>query len=60
MLAQVDGRVRGAVVLHLRDGRVAGLCGIAAAGRPARLDAAWQRLDNVPPAVAGWWADARA
>ncbi|MEV7119543.1 sigma-70 family RNA polymerase sigma factor [Kitasatospora griseola] len=54
VVAVVNGRVRGVVVLELRDGKVARLCGIAAADRLVRIDAAWQRLDVVPPVVAAW------
>ncbi|WP_189272981.1 sigma-70 family RNA polymerase sigma factor [Kitasatospora griseola] len=54
VVAVVNGRVRGVVVLELRDGKVARLCGIAAADRLARIDAAWQRLDVVPPVAAAW------
>ncbi|MFJ1793311.1 sigma-70 family RNA polymerase sigma factor [Kitasatospora griseola] len=54
VVAVVNGRVRGVVVLELRDGKVARLCGIAVADRLARIDAAWQRLDVVPPVVSSW------
>ncbi|MGW4380461.1 sigma-70 family RNA polymerase sigma factor [Kitasatospora sp. NPDC004531] len=54
LVAVVGGRVRGVVVLALRDGKIAGLCGIAAQHRLARVDAAWQRLADRPPAVASW------
>ncbi len=54
VIAVVEGRVRGAVVLELRDGLVAGLCGIAAPARLARLDAAWQQHGPESPAVASW------
>ncbi|KDN80808.1 sigma-70 family RNA polymerase sigma factor [Kitasatospora cheerisanensis] len=54
VIAVVEGRVRGAVVLELRDGLVAGLCGIAAPARLARLDAAWQQHSPESPPVASW------
>ncbi|MFI9787946.1 sigma-70 family RNA polymerase sigma factor [Kitasatospora sp. NPDC051984] len=54
VVAVVDGRVKGAVVLELRDGKVAGLCGVAAPARLVRLDAAWQHHEPGAPVVAEW------
>ncbi|MFJ8184760.1 sigma-70 family RNA polymerase sigma factor [Streptomyces sp. NPDC096105] len=53
VLAVVDDRVVGTVAFDVRDGRVASLCGIAAADRLARLDEAWRRHGSDAP-VAAW------
>ncbi|CAL9404222.1 RNA polymerase subunit sigma-70 [Streptomyces sp. DH-12] len=54
VLAVVDDRVVGTVAFDVRDGRVASLCGIAAADRLARLDEAWRRHGSDAPVVAAW------
>jgi RNA polymerase sigma-70 factor (ECF subfamily) len=54
VLAVVDGRIAGTVVFEVDDGRVASLCGIAAAGRLARLDEAWRRHGSDAPVVDAW------
>ncbi len=54
VLAVVDDRVVGTVVFDVRDGRVASLCGIAAAYRLARLDEAWRQHGSDAPVVAAW------
>ncbi|MCX4623110.1 MULTISPECIES: sigma-70 family RNA polymerase sigma factor [Streptomyces] len=54
VLAVVDGRVVGTVVFDVRDGRVASLCGIAAADRLVRLDEAWRQHGSDAPVVAAW------
>ncbi|WP_427765685.1 sigma-70 family RNA polymerase sigma factor [Streptomyces sp. DSM 41931] len=54
VLAVVDDRVVGTVVFDVRDGRVASLCGIAAADRLVRLDEAWRRHGSDAPVVAAW------
>ncbi|MEV5089504.1 sigma-70 family RNA polymerase sigma factor [Streptomyces griseoincarnatus] len=54
VLAVVDDRVVGAVAFDVRDGRVASLCGIAAADRLARLDEAWRQHGSDAPVVAAW------
>ncbi|MFD6034624.1 sigma-70 family RNA polymerase sigma factor [Streptomyces griseoincarnatus] len=54
VLAVVDDRVVGTVVFDVRDGRVASLCGIAAAERLARLDEAWRQHGSDAPVVAAW------
>ncbi|GAA3259598.1 MULTISPECIES: sigma-70 family RNA polymerase sigma factor [Streptomyces] len=54
VLAVVDDRVVGTVVFDVRDGRVASLCGIAAADRLARLDEAWRQHGSDAPVVAAW------
>ncbi|MFE1260015.1 sigma-70 family RNA polymerase sigma factor [Streptomyces albogriseolus] len=54
VLAVVDDRVVGTVVFDVRDGRVASLCGIAAADRLVRLDEAWRQHGSDAPVVAAW------
>ncbi|MEU0680816.1 sigma-70 family RNA polymerase sigma factor [Streptomyces albogriseolus] len=54
VLAVVDDRVVGTVVFDVRDGRVASLCGIAAADRLVRLDEAWRQHGSDAPVVATW------
>ncbi|MFH9173665.1 sigma-70 family RNA polymerase sigma factor [Streptomyces albogriseolus] len=54
VLAVVDDRVVGTVAFEVRDGRVASLCGIAAADRLARLDEAWRQHGSDAPVVAAW------
>ncbi|WP_093766319.1 sigma-70 family RNA polymerase sigma factor [Streptomyces sp. F-7] len=54
VLAVVDDRVVGTVVFDVRDGKVASLCGIAAADRLVRLDEAWRRHGSDAPVVAAW------
>ncbi|MFC8843149.1 sigma-70 family RNA polymerase sigma factor [Streptomyces griseoincarnatus] len=54
VLAVVDDRVVGTVAFDVRDGRVASLCGIAAADRLARLDEAWRQHGSDAPVVAAW------
>ncbi|MEY9815011.1 sigma-70 family RNA polymerase sigma factor [Streptomyces albogriseolus] len=54
VLAVVDDRVVGTVVFDVRDGRVASLCGIAAADRLVRLDEAWRQHGSDAPVVTAW------
>ncbi|MER6098969.1 sigma-70 family RNA polymerase sigma factor [Streptomyces sp. NPDC001728] len=54
VLAVVDDRVVGAVAFEVADGKVASLCGIAAADRLARLGEAWRRYGPDAPAVHTW------
>ncbi|WP_327257084.1 sigma-70 family RNA polymerase sigma factor [Streptomyces sp. NBC_01244] len=54
VLAVIDHRVVGAVVFEVRDGKVASLRGIAAAGRLGRLNEAWQQHEPDAPALAAW------
>ncbi|MFC8835259.1 sigma-70 family RNA polymerase sigma factor [Streptomyces griseoincarnatus] len=54
VLAVVDDRVVGTVAFEVRDGRIASLCGIAAADRLARLDEAWRQHGSDAPVVAAW------
>ncbi|MDQ8707975.1 sigma-70 family RNA polymerase sigma factor [Streptomyces sp. LHD-70] len=54
VIAVVDERVVGAVVFDVSDGKVAGLQGIAAADRLARLGAAWRRHGPETPVIDAW------
>ncbi|PWE09889.1 RNA polymerase subunit sigma-70 [Streptomyces sp. BSE7F] len=54
VLAVVDDRVVGTVAFEVRDGRIASLCGIAAADRLARLAEAWRQHGSDAPVVAAW------
>ncbi|MFF5934643.1 sigma-70 family RNA polymerase sigma factor [Streptomyces sp. NPDC012508] len=54
VLAVVDGRVVGAVVFDVSDGRVASLHGIAAADRLGRLNEAWRHHESGAPVIDAW------
>ncbi|MFD8197647.1 sigma-70 family RNA polymerase sigma factor [Streptomyces wuyuanensis] len=54
VLALVDDRVVGAVAFEVGDGKVASLCGIAAADRLARLNQAWRRHEPDAPVINAW------
>ncbi|MEU7469866.1 sigma-70 family RNA polymerase sigma factor [Streptomyces sp. NPDC044984] len=54
VVAVIDGRVVGAVAFEVRDGKVASLRGIAAAGRLSRLDEAWRRHEPDAPVISAW------
>ncbi|MEJ8641049.1 sigma-70 family RNA polymerase sigma factor [Streptomyces sp. MS1.HAVA.3] len=54
VLAVLDHRVVGAVAFEVRDGKVASLRGIAAAGRLARLNEAWRQHEPDAPVIAAW------
>jgi RNA polymerase sigma-70 factor (ECF subfamily) len=54
VLAVIEGRVVGAVAFGVGDGKVAFLCGIAAAGRLARLNEAWRRHESDAPVIGAW------
>ncbi|MDT9689153.1 sigma-70 family RNA polymerase sigma factor [Streptomyces sp. P9(2023)] len=54
VLAVVDGRVAGAVAFEVSDGKVASLCGIAAADRLGRLDEAWRQHEPDAPVIEAW------
>ncbi|AJP00273.1 RNA polymerase sigma 70 [Streptomyces cyaneogriseus subsp. noncyanogenus] len=54
VLAVVEGRVVGAVAFEVAGGRVAFLCGIAAADRLARLAESWRQRGPGTPAIAAW------
>ena len=55
MVAVVDGRVLGVVVLEVRGERIAGVCGIAAPVRLGRLAEHWQRHEHDDPLVESWF-----
>ncbi|MEU6278644.1 sigma-70 family RNA polymerase sigma factor [Streptomyces populi] len=54
VLAVTDGRVVGAVVFEVSDGKVASLLGIAAADRLTRLNAAWLQHELDTPVINAW------
>lgn len=54
MLATLDDRVVGAVILELRDDKIAGVRGIAAADRLTRLTEQWQRQEHDAPVIESW------
>ncbi|MEU7034292.1 sigma-70 family RNA polymerase sigma factor [Streptomyces sp. NPDC046237] len=54
VVAVVDGRVVGAVVFDVSDGRVASLHGIAAADRLGRLNEAWRQHEPGAPVIDAW------
>ncbi|MFF8909382.1 sigma-70 family RNA polymerase sigma factor [Streptomyces olivaceoviridis] len=54
VLAVLDDRVVGAVACEVGDGKVAFLCGIAAADRLARLNEAWRRHEPGSPVIDAW------
>ncbi|QHY99146.1 ECF RNA polymerase sigma factor SigJ [Streptomyces sp. S4.7] len=54
VLAVVDGRVMGAVAVEVSDGKVASLCGIAAADRLARLNEQWRQHEPGVPVAHAW------
>lgn len=54
VLAVVDDRVVGAVAFEVSDGKVASLCGIAAADRLARLNEAWGQHEPDAPVINAW------
>jgi RNA polymerase sigma-70 factor (ECF subfamily) len=54
IVAVVDGRVLGVVVMEVRGDRIAGVCGIAAPVRLGRLAEHWQRSEHDDPVVESW------
>ncbi|MGK5498179.1 sigma-70 family RNA polymerase sigma factor [Streptomyces sp. URMC 125] len=54
VLAVVGGRVVGAVVFQVGGGKVASLCGIAAADRLTRLNEAWRQHEPDAPVIGAW------
>ncbi|MFC9794383.1 sigma-70 family RNA polymerase sigma factor [Streptomyces sp. NPDC127584] len=54
VLAVVDGRVVGAVVCGVDDGRITSLHGVATRDRLTRLAEAWRRSGPGAPAIAVW------
>ncbi|WP_067464899.1 sigma-70 family RNA polymerase sigma factor [Nocardia amamiensis] len=54
MLATLDDRVVGVVILEIRDDRIARLRGIAAPRRLGRLTEEWQRQEHDVPLIESW------
>ncbi|MBP2327086.1 RNA polymerase sigma-70 factor (ECF subfamily) [Kibdelosporangium banguiense] len=54
MLAALDDRVLGVVILQVRDDKIAGVCGIAAQDRLGRLTEQWQRQEHDVPLIESW------
>ncbi|MFF3610846.1 sigma-70 family RNA polymerase sigma factor [Streptomyces sp. NPDC002580] len=54
VLAVVEGRIVGAVAFEVRDGRIASLYGVAAAGRLDRLGEAWRQREPDAPVIDTW------
>ncbi|WP_156721554.1 sigma-70 family RNA polymerase sigma factor [Streptomyces apocyni] len=54
VIAVIEGQIVGAVAFEISDGKVAFLCGIAAADRLARLNEAWRRYEPDAPAIYTW------
>ncbi|MFH8561890.1 sigma-70 family RNA polymerase sigma factor [Streptomyces sp. NPDC017988] len=54
VVAVVGERVVGAVTFEVSDGKIAFLCGIAAADRLARLGEAWRQHEPDAPAISTW------
>lgn len=54
MVATLEDRVVGVVILEIRGDRVAGVRGIAAAARLGRLSAEWQRQQHAVPLIESW------
>lgn len=54
MVATLEDRVVGVVILEIRGDRVAGVRGIAATARLGRLSAEWQRQQHAVPLIESW------
>ncbi|OLF05784.1 RNA polymerase subunit sigma-70 [Actinophytocola xinjiangensis] len=54
MVAALDGRVLGVVVLEVRGERISALCGIAGQSRLGRFGEWWKREDHPDPIIASW------
>ncbi|MEW2353575.1 sigma-70 family RNA polymerase sigma factor [Spirillospora sp. NPDC029432] len=54
VLAVLGDRVVGTVAFEIRDGRIAGVHGIAAPDRLVRLTEEWRRRASDPPVIAVW------
>ncbi|MGH8877775.1 MAG: hypothetical protein ACRD0P_10595 [Stackebrandtia sp.] len=54
VVAEVDGRVMGLVVLDVRDGKVAAVCGVANASRLGRLAEQWRPNEHDDPLTDLW------
>jgi len=54
LVAAIDGRVLGVVVLDVRGERIATVCGIAGQSRLGRLNEQWLRGEHPDPIMASW------
>ena len=54
MIAALDGRVVGALILEVRGDKIAGVRGLAAPARLGRLTEQWRRRDHDDPLIASW------
>jgi RNA polymerase sigma-70 factor (ECF subfamily) len=54
VVAEIDGRVVGASVFEIRDGKIAGLIGLANAKRLNRMTAQWGRTEHGEPLLERW------
>lgn len=54
MVFAFEDRVVGVAVLDVRDGKIAGVCGLAAPARMARLTEQWRRQDHDTPLIESW------
>ncbi len=54
MIAALDGRVLGVLILEVRDDRIAAVCGIAAQSRLGRLTEHWRRHEHDDPLIESW------
>ncbi|WP_040834092.1 sigma-70 family RNA polymerase sigma factor [Nocardia brevicatena] len=54
VIAAVDDRVVGVVVLEVRDGRIATLRGMAGTARLGRLSEEWRRREHDEPLIESW------
>ncbi|MFE3443039.1 sigma-70 family RNA polymerase sigma factor [Nocardia sp. NPDC059180] len=54
MLVTLDDRVVGVTILEIRDDKIAGVCGIAAPHRLARLTEEWRRQEHDLPLIESW------
>jgi RNA polymerase sigma-70 factor (ECF subfamily) len=54
IIAAIDDRVVGVLVLDVRDGKVAVVRGMAAPDRIGRLTAQWRRREHDAPVIESW------
>jgi len=54
MVAVVDDRVLGVLVLEIRDDKIAAVCGVAATVRLGRLTEQWRRREHDAPLIESW------
>ncbi|MBB4931539.1 RNA polymerase sigma-70 factor (ECF subfamily) [Lipingzhangella halophila] len=54
VLAAFDDQVVGAVILEVRDGKIAAVCGMAAAARLGRITEEWRRREHGAPIIESW------